>query len=148
MEITNYYYKLTDKPELGMLYWEEGKYLHPYFCNPPATPAAVVKAHKQFILRIKSSYTVTADSDADCDRICECVDYQPLEPQNIIMDGDTPVGVYLDLGFYYCISSVRPNVIVLPFEAGAGYYNRESRNTYTLEIYDPEKSYESSSHIY
>lgn len=147
MEIDNYYYILTDKPVLGMIYWENGQYLHPCYCNYPAMPVSAQKAHKQYILRIESSYTITADTDGGCDRICECVDYQQLQPQNIIMDGDKPVGVYLDLGYSYWISPERPNVIVMPFEEGASYYHEDSRKTYTLIPYDPEKRYESSSHV-
>ena len=148
MEITNYYYQLTDQPATGMIYWKEGQYLFPCRCNYPAMPIAAQKAHKQYILRIDSSYTIVADSDAGCDRICECVDYQPLSPQNIVMDGDTPVGVYLDLGYCYAISVVQPNVIVMPFEDQAVYYHQESRKKYTLVPYDAEKSYESTSRIY
>lgn len=147
MEMENYYYKLTDKPALGMIYWQKDLYLHPCYCNYPAMPDSVKKSHKQYILCIESSYTITADTDAGCDRICECEDYQPLLPRNIVVDGDKPIYVYLDLGYYYSISPERPNVIVLPFEDGARYYHEDSRKTYTLIPYDPEKSYESSRYI-
>lgn len=141
----DYYYKLTDKPVLGMIYWENGRYLHPQLC--PTIPDEVEKAKKQYILRIDSSYSILADTDGGCDRTCECVDYQPLQSQNIIMDGDKPIGVYLDLGYYYSVSWVRPNVIVLPFEDGACCEHPNSGNTYKLIPYDPQKTYESSSHI-
>ncbi len=147
MLIDNYYYKLTDKPKQGMIYWRDEHYLHPCYCNYTAMPISVQNAHKKYILRIESSYTIVADSDAGCDRTCECVDYQALFPNNIIMDGDTPIGVYLELGYYYSISPNRPNVIVLPFEELAEHYQEESGNKYTLIPYNPEMSYESSSHI-
>lgn len=147
MMIDNYYYKLTDKPALGMIFFENGRYLHPCYCNYPAMPLSAKKAHKQYILRIESTHNVTADTDGGCDRICECVDYQPLLPNNIIMDGDKPVGVYLDLGYYGSISPERPNVIVIPFEDGAKYRHKDSGSTYMLIPYDPEKSYESSRHV-
>jgi len=148
MTIDNYYYKLTNKPMLGMIYWKEECYLHPCYCNYPAMPISVQNAHKQYILRIESSYTIVADTDAGCDRTCECVDYQLLSPNNIIMDGDNPVGVYLDFGYYYSISPNRPNVIVLPFEESAKHYHEESGNQYTLIPYNSEATYESSSYIF
>ena len=141
----DYYYKLTDKPALGMIYWENGRYLHPQLCI--TIPGAVKTAQNQYILRIDSSHTIIADTDGGCDRTCECVDYQPLQAQNIIMDGDKPIGVYLDLGYYYSVSYVRPNVIVLSFEDGACCEHPNSGNTYTLIPYDPQKSYESFSYI-
>lgn len=147
MTYENYYFLLTDRPALGMIYWEDGRYLHPFCCSYAALPSSVQKAHKQYILRVNSSRTIMADTDGGCDRTCECVDYQPLQSQNIIMDGDKPVGVYLDLGYFYSISPKRPNVIVIPFEDGASCYMKESDRTYTLIPYDPQKRYESSSHI-
>ena len=148
MAVDNYYYKLTNKPLPGMIYWKDENYLHPFYCNYPAMPVSVQIAYKQYILRIESSYTILADTDAGCDRTCEQTDYQPLTPKNIIMDGDHPIGVYLDLGYYYSVSKNRPNVIILPFEELAEYYHSESRNKYTLISYNPEKSYESSSRVY
>ena len=144
----NYYYKLTNKPMPGMIYWKDENYLHPVYCNDPAMPVSVQMAHRRYILRIESSYTILADTDAGCDRTCDQTDYQPLSPKNIIMDGDHPIGVYLDLGYYYSVSPDRPNVMILPFEESASYYHSESGTMYTLIPYDPEKSYASSSRVY
>ena len=130
-----------------MIYLSPGKYLHPYYCNYAAMPDSVKNAHKQYILRIESTYTVCADTDSGCDRVAERTDYRVLLPNNIIMDGDKPMGVYIELRYYYRVSKKRPNVLVLPFKDGARHYQNETDMIYTLIPYDPEQSYESETYI-
>ena len=144
-----YLYQVTSEPMPGMLFLSEGNYLFYRY----ETRAAVLKHLNQvcseWILEKSGRNTITADTDAGCDRICEYREYILPVSKNVLLKGDEVIGFYFDFGDYYNISNKRPNVHAFLLSAPETHlYPQDIYCRYRLLRREPGKEYKNTQRIY
>ena len=140
-----FYLQEISEPVPGAIFLGENRFVFPRDIH--IMPGSVVSAVQNWLVKVEGSYTVTADSDGGCDRICEYTDYVFLEYKNVILRNDTVVGFFLPLEYYYSISPERPNIIIFSLENPAPIHH-PSEKVFTLIPREPGMTYTRNEHIY